>query len=111
VSALIYTTPADQIVVQYDGEESMRDQFLRFHADNPHVYKELKRLSYKWVRSRPGEHLGISMLWEVMRWNMNLYTEGEPLKLNNNYRAFYARKLMDENPKLRGLFEIRRQRR
>ena len=105
-----FITSQDQIIVRKDGENSLEDSFLRFHAENPHIYTTLKRLAFKWVRVRPGEHVGIGMLWEVMRWKLNISTQGEPLKLNNNYRAFYARKLMAENPRLRGLFEIRRQR-
>jgi hypothetical protein len=44
----------------------------------------------------------------VLRWNSHLnpdHTGG--YKLNNNYRALYARKIMEQEPDLDGLFEIR----
>lgn len=104
-----FVTEHDQLVLVGPGERKLRDNFERFHADNPHVYRELLALSYRWVERHPGRSCGIGMLYEVARWTLALRTEGEPLKLNNNYRAFYARKLMDE-PGLEGLFSTRRQR-
>ena len=36
------------------------------------------------------------------------YEIDELFKLNNNYTGYYARKLMELNPDLEGLFELRR---
>ncbi len=86
----------------------------KFHAENPHVYEHLHRLALKmagvrWV-------LSISLIWEVMRWELMFTTHGEkmvnpdtgePFKLNNNHRAYYARLLMDSDPRLADRFRIR----
>jgi len=50
------------------------------------------------------------MLFGVVRYDHALRTDvdpAEPFKLNNNYRAFYARKIMAEVPELAGFFEVR----
>ena len=106
----VFITDQDQLVVWEPGEHHLEDNFKRFHADNPHVYDELIKLARRWRRNRPGDECGIGMLFEVARWNLLLSTVGEPVKLNNNYRAFYARMIMEREPELDGLFRLRRQR-
>lgn len=105
----VFVTEQDQAVVYEDGEHSLRENFDRFHERNPHVYDELVKLAREWQRRRASGKCGIGMLYEVCRWHLSLRTEGEPLALNNNYRAFYARLIMEE-PGLAGIFETRRQR-
>lgn len=89
---------------------SIREQFEQFDRTNPSVYKTLVRLTFQAVdagRSR----LGIGMLWERLRWERFIQRDPEETyKLNNNYRALYARKLMDDYPEFDGLFETRRRR-
>lgn len=86
----------------------LADAFRAFDRDNPHVYAELGKLARTWSDRRPGQKLGIGMLWEVMRWNLTLRTAGsEPFKLNNNHRSFYARKLMHHETGLRDVFDTR----
>lgn len=105
----IRVTDQDQLVVIGPGELSLEDNFRRFHAANPHVYEMLVKLARRWRRRGTGK-CGIGMLYETARWYLNLAGEGEPMHLNNNYRAFYARLMMEREPDLRGLFETRRQR-
>ena len=105
----IRVTDQDQIVVIGPGELSLEDNFRRFHAANPRVYETLVKLARRWKRRGAGK-CGIGMLYETARWYLNLSGDGEPMHLNNNYRAFYARLMMEREPDLRGLFEIRRQR-
>ena len=105
-----HVTPADQFVVIGEDEHTLKENFERFDRENPHVYSTLVRLVQEWRGRRPKAKLSMKMLFEVMRWQIAISTTGEPLRLNNNYTAFYARKLMDEHPELRGVFETRRQR-
>lgn len=99
------TTSADQLA---GPELTIREAWQRFHADNPWVYDKLLELCRFWVSRRPGQRLGIGMLFERLRWDLAIRTTGEPLKLNNNYRALYARKIMDEHPEFADLFQTRR---
>jgi hypothetical protein len=99
-----------QLLFFKEKEQKLEDSFWRFHADNPQVYSELVKLAREWRSRRGLATCGIKMLYEVCRWNLTLRTEGEPLKLNNNYHAFYARLMMALEPDLEGLFSLREQR-
>jgi hypothetical protein len=81
--------------------------FDRFHGDNPRVYEVLVRLAREWV-GRFGSHkLGIATLYERARWEISLATNDADFKLNNNFRAYYARLIMAQEPDLAGLFDLR----
>jgi hypothetical protein len=82
-------------------------EFKEFHLEHPEVYNELVKLARTW-QSNGSDKLGIATLFEVLRWNSHLNPERDSgYKLNNNYRALYARKIMEQEPDLNGLFEIR----
>jgi len=88
--------------------ETIERDFRRFDAANPHIYDELCRLARLWIERRGVAHLGVKTLYEVARWNIALSTSGDPFKLNNNYTALYARKMMAHEPDLDGLFALRK---
>jgi len=82
------------------------DRFWRFHEANPQVYRQLRRLAFEAVRKGRNK-IGMKMLFEVLRWEVWMQTEGEDWKLNNSYTSRYARLLMDQERDLAGLFETR----
>lgn len=81
-------------------------KFDEFQKKNPHVYEQLVDMTYQ-LKKKGNTKIGISMLYEVMRWKSMLQTSGDDYKLNNIYRAYYARKIMDEHPDIDGIFEVR----
>lgn len=87
---------------------SIRTRFEEFDRDHPEVYRALVRLAREWIAAGHGR-LGIATLFERLRWEWHVagLTDRAGFKLNNSYRALYARKLMAENTDLDGLFEIR----
>jgi hypothetical protein len=89
-------------------DKIMRD-FLEFHNKHPNVYRELLRLTWEWKRAT-NRKLGITMLYEQLRWQWHTNADMRDkynLKLNNNYKALYAREIMKNHPELEGIFEIR----
>lgn len=87
--------------------DTSSEQFEQFHADNPRVYTVLVGLAREWVR-RTGQHkLGIATLFERARWEIAIATNDPDFKLNNNYRAYYARLIMLQESDLQGMFELR----
>ena len=88
---------------------TLEQQFAAFHEANPHVYTALRRLALD--AARHGRKLGIAMLFEVLRWQyaMNTTDQASEFKLNNNYRSFYSRLLMEREPELQDYFETRTQ--
>lgn len=87
----------------------LQKAFEKFHAENPHVYALFRKYAIM-AKQRGFEHFGAAAVFERLRWHLNFETTGEEFKLNNNYRAFYARKLMREYPEFEDFFRIRKQR-
>lgn len=88
-------------------ERSIQEQFEDFHKANPNVYRVLVMLARQWVRRRPGAKLGIGMLWERARWELQVPTTGSAFRLNNDFRSRYARLIAQQEPDLAGIFETR----
>lgn len=89
-------------------EDTIADKFHAFHEANPHVYKSLVRLARRYKARQHSRKLGISMLFELLRWDHMMTTTGDAeFKLNNNFRAYYARLIMDAEDDLRGIFNVR----
>lgn len=88
------------------SKPSIEDAWREFHAANPHVYNRLVILSRQLVR-RGHKRIGIGMLFEVLRWEHAMTTTGDAFKLNNNYRALYAREIMRREGDLDGVFATR----
>jgi hypothetical protein len=85
--------------------------FWVFHEENPRVYRLFVRLARQWRDVHGDGHLGIKMLFERARWEYLMETHDLlGFKLNNNYTAFYARIIMENEPDLAGVFHLRRQR-
>ena len=82
--------------------------FNKYHSEHPEVYSNLVALTYEW-KNHGGVRLGMKTLYERLRWEWHVgnIKDDAGFKLNNNFTALYARKIMDENPDLRGMFELR----
>lgn len=87
---------------------STRQRFELFHDRNPKVYEELERMAAT-MFAVGRRRIGIAMLFEVLRWNFYLATDdaNSPFRLNNDYRAYYARALLDSHPEWGDLFALR----
>lgn len=87
------------------------EAFWKFHEAHPAVYTELRDLCRAWV----SKGIGRWSMWgafSVLRWERRMAGLPDPeeeYKLNNNYTSYYARLLMQQEPELVGLFEIREQ--
>jgi hypothetical protein len=90
---------------------SIAEAFAVFHGENPHVFRNLRKLALTWHARHPAEKVGIKHLYEVLRWEYETRTDrpSNEVCLNNNFTAYYARLLMASEPILRGVFEIRAQ--
>lgn len=79
-----------------------------FHLKNPQVYEALVGYARQ-MREAGHERVGIELLWNRMRWDWMLETDhGDDFKLNQNFKAWYARRIMEREPDLAGIFETRR---
>lgn len=87
--------------------DTIETRFEKFHALNPHVFNALRELALSLKRGGQPQY-SIAALFEVLRFRGALRTQGDGFKLNNSYRALYARKIMKDVPELAGFFETRR---
>lgn len=91
------------------SDEPACDRFKAFHYANPWVMDRLIEMALR-LRARGIQHYGIAALWEVLRYDWTLQTDDptSTIKLNNDYKAFYAREIMRRHPELDGFFATRR---
>ena len=87
-------------------EDKIAAAFATFHAENPFVYRRLRELALA-VRRAGVYRYGISGLYETLRYELHLDAKHDGFKLNNNYRAIYARELARNEPELEDFFEFR----
>lgn len=84
------------------------EAFEEFHGNNPHIYRNLRFLAFQAVNAGR-KRIGIKFLFERLRWEYcvkSVHDESD-YRLNNNFTALYARMLMDAEPCLDGVFEVR----
>jgi hypothetical protein len=86
--------------------ETIQAAFERFHAANPQVYSNLVALARQ-QKAFGRDHVGIGMLFEVLRWQHSLQTTGDDFLLNNNFRSRYARLIQQREPELAAMFNVR----
>ena len=89
-----------------NDNDKIANSFRKFHRENPEVYDELIKLALS-LKDNGRSHYGIGALFEVIRFHRAIKTKDDLFKLNNNYRALYARLIMENEPRLYGFFETR----
>jgi len=85
--------------------DELRESVTRFHLDNPAVWTLFDRFTRSRI-SRGFRHYSVNAIFERIRWETDQSADGG-FKLNNNYRAFYARRWMKLNPDYDGFFRTR----
>jgi hypothetical protein len=100
---------------EYSGNGSPRSRadqiykrFEQFHKDNPNVWRLLKKFANDLVEAG-FEHYSVDAVVERIRWHVNIETRShEGLKLNNDFRAYYARLFHVAFPEHAGFFRNRK---
>ena len=86
---------------------TIEERAAAFDAANPHVYREFRRLAFV-LYGRGHKHFAAKLIVEQMRWMWMMRTaDASGFKLNNNHTAYFARKLMANEPELSKVFETR----
>jgi hypothetical protein len=101
--------------IQEIDEMSNEDDAEKFDEENPIVWKIYCKVAFEGINAGM-THLGSRNIWEVMRFRYRLQTTEKmrnpddptkPLKLNNNYCAYYSRKFERVFPRHKGIFSMR----
>lgn len=80
-----------------------RERFEEFHKLNPNVLEYLTELALN-MQAQGFDHYGIQGLFNIFRWDPRTTTTGGDYKITNTFSPYYARMIMDEEPRLRGFF-------
>jgi len=90
--------------------DEMRQQVSAFHASHPEVWGLFVRFTNELI-DRGFNNYSVNAIFERIRWECDsVGGDGKStFKLNNNYRAFYARRFMRMYPQREGFFRTRRQ--
>ena len=83
-------------------------RFEEFHGRHPQVYDKLVALARE-AKRRGHRQWAARSAWELIRWEFAVpRDDGEQFKLNDHYIAYYARRIMADEPDLAGFFETRK---
>lgn len=91
----------------FSWEEPSAEKFAEYLAANPEIYDALRRFALEAKRAGRAR-LGIGALCERVRWYTDIEAKGDGFKINNSFRAHFARLLMEREPELAGFFETRK---
>lgn len=91
--------------------KTIRQRFATFDADYPQVYRLIVGFARQ-AKHRGFAHYGIAAIVERARWEVDMRSapDEQGFKINNDFRALYARKVMANEPDLDDFFRIRRRR-
>lgn len=93
-------------------KDQLRQECIAFHRAHPEVWRLFVTFTKQAIASNRN-HFGVGAIWERLRWETQVnpqYRALGELKLNNNYRAFYARAFATKYPQHADFFRFRRQR-
>ena len=87
--------------------DPLETAFAKFHRDNPLIYTELEKRVLRLADMPKVHRIGIAFVFEAIRYDETVRTQGDAWKLNNNHRALYARLLLHRQPQLADKLETR----
>lgn len=96
-------------IIRTSRVDPTREKYLAFHRANPHVYESLVEMARN-LKEIGHTRYGIAGLFETLRYQSAIRTSdpNAGFKLSNDYKPYYARDIMKNNPDLDGFFEIKK---
>lgn len=82
------------------------EAFKKFHTANPKIWELFVQFTMQSVL-RGRTHYSVDAVFERIRWYVDVETVGDAVKLNNNFRAYYARMFHAKYPEYAGFFRTR----
>jgi hypothetical protein len=106
---LIYDQESRDLFSIIDGgtPTSLEIEFREYDRNNPQVWEMFCRFAFEAIE-HGRDVLSVSLIVERCRWEVFVATKSnDGFKINNNHRAFYARKFMKTYPKHTDIFRTR----
>lgn len=79
--------------------------FQKYDSENPEIWDMFKRIARE-AKLKGFKHYSANGIFEIIRWETKVSGK-DGFKVNNNFRADYARKLMAQDPEFLDFFRIR----
>lgn len=86
---------------------TIQERFEEFHERHPEVYASLVQFTREAVK-RGKRRIGIRLIWERVRWYVEIEQGDAEFKLNDHFHSRYARLIQQQEPDLYGVFETRK---
>jgi len=87
--------------------KSIREGFLEFHKNNPHVYAAFEQQCLEAIK-KGRKKISAKLILNWIRWNEYLKTDDKNFKINDAYQAYFARMFVNSNPEHREIFNFRK---
>lgn len=79
--------------------------YMQWRDENENVFDLFRQFAKPLAEKR--KCFGIALLAERVRWERHFNYDGEDFKIDNNYKAYIIRDLIEEIPELDGLVQLR----
>ncbi len=79
--------------------------FKKYDQENPMIWESFKKYSFQ-AKEKGFDNYSAKGIFEIIRWHTGI-SGNDMFKLNNNFHADYARKMMLEFPNFNGFFRLR----
>lgn len=90
----------------YKGIDSATlSAWQKYQRENPGIWQAFKKYAFE-IKEAGVNRYGAKSIMERVRWHIALKTKGE-FKINNDFTALYARKLINNYPEFGSFFELR----
>lgn len=86
--------------------DALELEFERFDRRNPHIYQLFIKFTMEAIAAGRTAYSSRTIFHRI-RWHVEVDTVGDRFKINNNHSPYYARKLMNRMPLVRGFFRTR----
>lgn len=91
----------------FPSDKTIDERFAEFHAANPQVFELFEQFARE-LRDAGLQKGSAELIVQRIRWHAALVTRGDSFKINDHYRARYARLLVETCPEFAGWFEFRK---
>ena len=82
------------------------EQFVRFHHENPHIYRQLVDLARIW-KNAGHDICSIDLLINKLRWEIGISSVGNQFAISNNFASRYSRLIEANESDLANFFTKR----
>jgi len=86
---------------------SIREGFVKFHNENPHIFEAFEKQVFK-ARARGKKKISSKLIINWIRWNEFLDSSDKNFRINDAYQSYYSRLFVDKHPEFIDVFNFRK---